>query len=134
MLLLMKFFKASAWRNFYSIQLLGSSNQKVFLLRPFKNLAVGISASASSLASTLQKRYFCRQNFYLFIFFEVEYLCSFLCLVMLSVLFCYKYLVFYDFLFIRSKASIGFLKKSYLSIRKHPCWCFKKTTAPKISA
>ena len=65
---------------------------------------------------------------------KVEYLCSFLCLVMVSVPLCYKYLVLYDFLFIQSKASIGVLEKSYLNIRKHPSWCFKKTTAPKISA
>ena len=65
---------------------------------------------------------------------KVEYLCSFLCLVMVSVPICYKYLVLYDFLFIKSKASIGVLEKSYLNIRKHPSWCFKKTTAPKISA
>ena len=58
----------------------------------------------------------------------------FLCLVMVSVPLCYKYLVLYDFLFIQSKASIGVLEKSYLNIRKHPSWCFKKTTAPKISA
>ena len=65
---------------------------------------------------------------------EVEYLCSFLCLVMVSEPFCYKYLVLYNFLFIQSKASIGVLEKSCLNIRKHPSWCFKKTTAPKISA
>ena len=65
---------------------------------------------------------------------KVEYLCSFLCLVMVSVPLCYKYLVLFDFLFIKSKASIGVLEKSYLNIRKHPSWCFKKTTAPKISA
>ena len=61
---------------------------------------------------------------------KVEYLCSFLCLVMVSVPLCYKYLVLYDFLFIKSKASIGVLEKSYLNIRKHPSWCFKKTIAP----
>ena len=134
MLLLMKFFKASAWRNFHSIHLLGSSNQKVFLSRPFGNLGIGIiSASASSLA--LQKNYFCHQNFFFFKK-KVECLCSFSCLVMVSVSICYKYkyLVLYDFLFIQSKASIGVLEKSYLNIRKHPSWCFKKTTAPKISA
>ena len=65
---------------------------------------------------------------------KVDHLCSFLCLVMVSVPLCYKYLVLYDFLFIQSKASIGVLEKSYLNIRKHPSWCFKKTTAPKISA
>ena len=65
---------------------------------------------------------------------KVEYLCSFLFLVMVSVPLCCKYLVLYDFLFIESKTSIGVLEKSYLNIRKHPCWCFKKTAAPKISA
>ena len=33
---------------------------------------------------------------------------------------CYKELVLYDFLFIKSKASIGVLEKSYLNIQKHP--------------
>ena len=70
-----------------------------------------------------------------YIFFfekEVEYFCSFLCLVMVSVPLCYKYLVLYDNLFIKSKASIAVLEKSYLNIRKHPSWCFKKSFAPKI--
>ena len=63
---------------------------------------------------------------------KLEYLCSFLCLVMGSVPLCYQYLVLYDFLFIKSKVSIGVLEKSYLNIRKHPSWCFKKTTAPNF--
>ena len=88
----------------------------MFLSRPFGNLGISISASSSSLASTLQKKYFCHQNF----FFKVEYLCSFLCLVMVSVPVCYKYLVLYNFLFIQSKVSIGVLEKSYLNIRRHP--------------
>ena len=67
------------------------------------------------------------------LFKKVEYLCSFLRLVMISAPLCYKYLVLYDFLFIQWKA-IGVLEKSYLTIRKHPYWRFKKTTAPKISA
>ena len=65
---------------------------------------------------------------------KVEYLCSFLCLVMVSVPLCYKYLVLYDFLFIKSEASIDVLEKSYLNIRKHPSCCFKKATTPKSSA
>ena len=65
---------------------------------------------------------------------KVEYLCSFLCLVIVSVPLCYKYLVLNDFLFIKLKVSIGVLEKSYLNIRKHPSWCFKKATAPEISA
>ena len=127
----MKFFKASAWRNFQSIQLLGSSNQKVFLSRPFGNFGIGISASASSLASALQKNGFCNQNFFsekiwIFMFFLVlSYGISTTLL---------QYLFLHDLLFIKSKASIGVLENSYLNIRKHPSWCFKKTTAPKISA
>ena len=71
---------------------------------------------------------------YIFFVKEVEYLCSFLCLVMVSVPLWYKYLVLYDFLFIQSKVSNGVLEKIYLNIRKHPSWCFKKTTASKIFA
>ena len=127
MLLLMKFFKASAWRNFHSIQLLGSSNQKVFLSRPFGNLGISIVIGIG-----IAKKLFLPSEF--FFKKKVDHLCSFLCLVMVSVPLCYKYLVLYDFLFIKSKASIGVLEKSYLNIRKHPSWCFKKTTAPKFSA
>ena len=142
MILLMKFFKVSAWKICHSIQLLGSSNPKFFLSRPFRNLGIGISASASSSATVLQKRKFLPWEFFFFkkrIFrieylFIVEYLCSFLCLVIVSVPLCYKYLVLYDFRFIKSKAYIGVLEKSYLNIRKHPSWRFRKTTAPKISA
>ena len=105
----------------------------MFLSRPFRNLGIGISASVSSLATALQKNNFYHQNFFFF-FLKVEYLCSFLWLVMVSVPLCYKYLVLYDFLSIKSKASIGVLEKSSLNIWKHLSWCFKKTTAPKISA
>ena len=38
---------------------------KAFLSRPFGNLGIGISASASPLTSALQKIYFCLQNFFL---------------------------------------------------------------------
>ena len=130
----MKFYKVSAWRNFHSIQLRGNSNQKVFLSRLLGNLGkmpMHLS-SASSLASALQKIIFAIKIF--FLKKKVEYSCSFLCLVMVSVSLCYKYLVLYDFLFIQSKVSIGVLEKSYLNIWKHPFWYFKKTTAPKISA
>ena len=69
------------------------------------------------------------------LFKKIEYLCYFLCLVMVLVPLCYKYLFLYDFLFIHSKTSIGVLEKGYLNIRKYPSnWCFKKTTAPKISS
>ena len=98
----------------------------MFLSRSFRNLGIGISASASSLATALQKI-----NFTIRIFFKVECLCSFLWLVMVSVPLCYKYLVLYDFLSIKSKASIGVLEKSLLNIRKHPSWCFKKNNCSK---
>ena len=66
-------------------------------------------------------------------FKKVEYLSSFLCLVVVSILLCYKYLFLYNFLFIKPKACIGVLEKCCLNIRKYPSWCFKKTTALKIS-
>ena len=106
----------------------------MFLSKSFGNLGTGISASASSLATALQKNYFCHRSFFFLKKKRSRIFMFFLCLVMVSVPLCYKYLVLYDFLFIQSKASIGVLEKSYLNIRKHPCWCFKKTTAPKISA
>ena len=65
---------------------------------------------------------------------KIEYLSSFLCLVMVSVPLCYKYLILYDFQFIKSNAAIGVLEKSYLNIRKYPSWCFRETTAPKMFA
>ena len=77
MFLLMKFFNVSAWRNLDSIQLSGSSHQKVFLSRPFGNLGIGIWTLTSSLelalASALQKNCFCLQNFLnrIFMFFFV---------------------------------------------------------------
>ena len=93
-----------------------------------------------ALASQHQHRHWHRHCkkivFAIRIFFlkKFEYLCSFLCLVMVSVPLCCKYLVLYDLLFIQSKASISVLEKSYLNIPKHSPWCFKKATAPKVSA
>ena len=53
-------------------------------------------------------------------FFEkIEYACSFLCLIMVSVPLCDKYLFLCIFLFIHPKAHIGVLEKVYLSFRKH---------------
>ena len=72
-----------------------------------------------ALASQHQHRHWhphCKKIiFAIRIFFKkkVEYLCSSLCLVMVSLPLCYKYLVLYDFLYIQSKASIGVLEKSY---------------------
>ena len=51
-----------------------------------------------------------KQNFFFY----------FLCLVIVSVPLCYKYLFLYDFLFINSIASIGVLKNCYLNIWRHP--------------
>ena len=85
-----------------------------------------------SIGNGIATKLFCHQNFFFF-FKKVKYLYSSLCLVMVSVPLCYKYLVFYDFLFIQSNGSIGVLEKSYLNIRKHPSWYFKKTTARKSS-
>ena len=69
------------------------------------------------IASALQKFYFCLQNF---LKKTTEYLCYFLCLVIVSVSLCYKYLFLYDFLFIHSMASIGVLENAYLNIWRHP--------------
>ena len=75
MFLLMKFFNVSAWGNLDSMQLSGSSHQKVFLSRPFGNLCIGISTLTSSLelALALQKNCFCLHNFLnrIFMFFFV---------------------------------------------------------------
>ena len=78
-----------------------------------------------SSASQHQHRHWhqhCKRFIFAFITFfkKIEYLCYFLCLVMVSLPLCYKYLFLYDFLFIHSKASIGVLEKDYLNIRKHP--------------
>ena len=117
----MKFFNASAWRNFHSILLSGSSQENVFLSRSFVNLGMDILALPSSLesalTSALQKNYFSLQKFKKK---KKEYFYSFLCLVMTSVPFCYKYLFLYDFLFIYLKVSIGVLEKGNLNVRKHP--------------
>ena len=58
--------------------------------------------------------------FRIFFLKKIEYFYSFLCLVMTSVPFCYKYLFLYDFLFIYLKVSIGVLEKGNLNVRKHP--------------
>ena len=93
--------------------------------RPFGNLDIGISASTlsleSALASALPDIFFALKNF----FEKIEYLCSFLCLVMASVPLCNKYLFLYDF--VHPKMSIGVLEKDYLNYRKHrPIGILKK--------
>ena len=103
----------------------------VFIKAIWKSWQRHLSISIVIGNGIAKKIYFCHENLF---FFKVKYLCSFLCLVMVSVALCYKNLVLYDFLFIKSKVSIVVLEKSYLNIRKHSSWCFKKATAPKISA
>ena len=105
----------------------------MFLSRPSGNLGTGISASASSLATALQKNYFCHRSFFFLKKKEVEYLCSFCAQLW------YQYHFATNtqfsntyFLFIQSKASIGVPAKSYLNIRKHPSWFFKKRAARKF--
>ena len=114
----MKFLKASAWRNFHSLQLLGRSKQKVLLSRPFGNLGIGILASLSSLDSALHLIYFCLQKFF---FLKIEYLC---CLVL-------RYSISTTLpqilisLRIQSKASISVLEKviwTFRSIRPLVFW------------
>ena len=128
MLLLMTFFKASAWRNFYSIQLLGSSNQKVFLSKPFGNLGIDISTSALSLASTLQKKYFYLQNFKkrIFMFFLVLswYQHHFATYTYISTISCSS---------IQSRLFVS-RKRLFEHSETSLHWCFKETTVPKISA
>ena len=128
MLLLMKFFKASAWRNFHSIQLLGSSNQKVILSTPFGNLGIGTSASASSFA---------KKNFAIRIFFERKsrIFMSFLVLSygistsLLQVLSSLRFPIHHvKGVHWRSR------KKLFEHSEASVLSCFKKATAPKNSA
>ena len=81
----------------------------------------------------IAKKLFLPSEFLLF-FKKSRIFMLILCIVMVSVPLCYKYLVLYNFLFIQWNASIGVLEKSYLNIWRHPPWCFKKATAPKISS
>ena len=64
-------------------------------------------------------------------FLKVEYLCSFLCLVMLSVPLCYKYLILYDF--IKKGVHCCSIKKLF-EHSEASVLLFKKKTAPNISA
>ena len=103
----------------------------VFITTIWKSWHLYLSISIV-IGNGIAKRSFLPSEF--FFLKKAEHLCSFLCLVMVSVSLCYKYLVLYDFLFIESKAFIDPLEKSYLNIRKHPSWYFKKATTPKSSA
>ena len=122
----MKFFNASARRNFHSIQLLGSSHQKVFLSSSFWNLSIGISASASSLECAN-----CPQNF----FWKNRILMFFLVLshgistTLLQILISLRFPI---------RPSKGghwcSIKKLFELPEASIHWCFEKITSPKISA
>ena len=133
MFLLMKFFNVSAWKFFHSIQISGSNHQKVFLSRLFGNLETGISALASPLesvlASTLQKNYFCVQNFFFLVFWKNE-------------IFMFVYMLSYGIstTLLQILISLRFPVHKFQGI--HWCfelsevsvhWCFEKITSPKIS-
>ena len=105
----------------------------MLLSRPFGNLDIGISASPSSLASALQKNYFCHQNFLLFlkksrIFMFFLVLSYGISTTLLQILSSQRFPIH------PAKGSIGVLEKSYFNIRRHPSWCFEKTTARKVFA
>ena len=70
-----------------------------------------------------KKIIFTSRNFFL----KKEHLCSFFCLVLASVPLCYKYLFFYDTLFIYPKAFISVLEKDFLNFRRHLSIVFWKT-------
>ena len=110
----------------------------MFLSRPFGNLETGISALASplesALALTLQKNYFCVQNFFFLVFWKNEifmfvYMLSYgISTTLLQIIISLRFPVhkfqgihwcFEKRLFELSEASVH--------------WCFEKITSPKIS-
>ena len=135
MFLSMKYFNVSARRNFHSIQLSGSSHQKVFLSRSFGNLGIGISASASSLdsalASALQKNYFYLQNYFwrsrIFMFFPV--LSYGISTTLLQIFISLRFPIH------PSKGGHWGPRKRLFELSEASVyWCFGKITSPKISA
>ena len=85
----------------------------------FGNLGIGIwlSASGPTLASALRKFYFCHTIF-LNCFWKKKLFFLVLSYFALPSL-CYKYLFFYDFLFVQSRPLLV-QKKGCLNFRKHP--------------
>ena len=127
----MKLFKASAWRNFHSIHLLGNSDQKVFLWRPFMEIL--------ALASQHHHRHWhghCKKIVFVFRIFFLKNRIFMLFLVL-------SYGI--NTTLLQILISLGFpihpLKDVYWCSRKRLFehseasvhWCFKKTTAPKAS-
>ena len=100
-------FNASAWKFFIQFNYQEAATKRCFYRGYFE-----ISASASQ-----HEHRHCKKSSFFFknFFLKIEYICSFLSLVMVSVQLCYKY----DLLFIHSKASIGVLEKGYLNFRNH---------------
>ena len=85
------------------------------------------------IGNGIAKKLFLPSKFFFLKKKEVEYLCSFCAQLW------YQYHFATNtqfsntyFLFIQSKASIGVPAKSYLNIRKHPSWFFKKRAARKF--
>ena len=82
------------------------------------NFGSNISASASALASALQKFYFCFKYF----LEKIEHLCSsFLCLSLASIPLCYKYLFLCDLLFIHPKGAHWYSKHPSIGVSKNNC-------------
>ena len=97
----MKFLKASAWRNFHSLQLLGSSNQNVLLSRSFGNLGLDIGIVRKLfLPSNLKKK----KRIFMFCIVLSYGISTTLLQILIS-------------LCIHSKASIGVLEKAIWTFR-----------------
>ena len=103
----------------------------MYLSRPFGNLGIAILASTSSLASALQKNYFCLQNFFLknrifMLFLVLSYGIS---TTLLQILISLQFPI-YPFKGVCWSSRKRLFEHSEASVH----WCFKKTTAQKISA
>ena len=126
----MKFFNASGWRNFHSIQSLGNSHQKVFM-----EVLVSASPEPQHRHWSQYWHWHCKHFFWLQkSFLKIEYLFSFLFLVMASVPPCYKSLFLYDLLSIYPKTFIGVIyrKRLFELLEASVHWILKKWTAPNV--
>ena len=111
--------------------LIWKQQPKVFLSRPFGNLGIGILASATSLASALQKMYFCLQNFFkknrIFMLFLV--LSYGITTTLLQILISLRFPI-------HRVKGVHWCSRKRLFEHSEAFihWCLEKTTAPKISA
>ena len=128
----MRLFKASAWRNFHSIHLLGNSNQKVFSSRPFMEILTSASQHQHShWHRHCKKSCFCLQN----LLFKNRVFMLFLVLsygistTLLQILTSLRFPI-HLFKGVYWCCRKRLFEHSEASVR----WFFKKTTAPKISA